>query len=251
MAKLPQLPLINNSVMHVVCSPRVCGVQGNARLMVTICWVSKPTSHMIDRGLNVCVTGDLGSLLDVVNIKPVTISVTLEGSPTLYDDCITKRGLLPLLLFDGTTYYQTCFYCANMVETIISPAAVLASSNVFYSWNQEGFKDPLLPGSIRFTSHDGLLSMFFPLTCRDVLYYCNTDVYAVDRDPVHVQCNRTAMNPSSTLHCPASKFPPTAKARQIESKVWALCFGSPGEGQLDILPQQVKGTPPVFEYHPF
>jgi hypothetical protein len=169
-------------------------------------------THMIDGGLKVCVTGDLGSLLDVVDIKPVTILVALDGSLTSYDDCITKRGLLPLSLSDGTTYYQTCFYCANMVETIISPVAVLASSNVFYSWNQEGFKDPSLPGNIRFTSHDGLLSMFFPLTCRNGLYNCNTDVYAIDRNPVRVQCNRTATNPSSTLHRPASKFPPTTKA---------------------------------------
>jgi hypothetical protein len=251
MAKLPQLPLITNSVTHVICSPRICGVQGNAHLSVTICRVSKPTTHTIDGGSNVCITGDLSSLRDVVDIEPVTISVALEGSLTSYDDCITKRGLLPLLLSDGTTYYQTCFYCANMVETIISPAAVLASSNVFYNWNQEGFKDPLLPGSICFTSHDGLLSMFFPLTCHDGLYYCNTDVYAINHNPVRVQCNRTAMNPSSTPHCPASKFPPTTKARQVESKVWALHFGSPGEGQLDILPQHVKGMPPVFKYHPF
>jgi hypothetical protein len=144
MAELPQLPLITNSITHVVCSPRVCGVQGNARLLVTICWVLKPTTHMIDGGLNVCITGDLSSLLDVVDIKPILILVPLEGSLTSYDDCITKCGLLPLLLSNGTTYYQTCFYCANMVETTISPAAVLASSNVFYSWNQEGFKDPLL-----------------------------------------------------------------------------------------------------------
>jgi hypothetical protein len=206
---------------------------------------------MINGGLNVWVTGDLGILLDVVNIETVIILVALEGSLTSYDDCITKRGLLPLLLSNGTTYYQTCFYCVNMVETIISPAAVHDSSNVFYSWNQEGFKDPLLPGSIRFTSHDGLLSMFFPLTCRDGLYYCNTDIYVVDRDPVCVQCNCTTRNPSSTPHCPASKFPPTTKARQVKSKVWVLRFGSPGEGQLDILPQHVEGTPPVFEYHPF
>jgi hypothetical protein len=251
MAKMPQLPSITNSVTHVICSPQVCGIHGNACSAVTICRILKPTTHMIDGGLNVCITGDLGSLLDVVDIKPVTILVALEGSPTSYDDCITKCGLLPLLLSDGTTYYQTCFYCLNMVETILSPAAVLASSNVFYSWNQEGFKYPLLPGSICFTSHDGLLSMFFPLTCHGGLYYCNTDVYAVDCNPVRVQCNRTATNPSFTPHHPASKFPPTTKARQVESKVWALHFGSPGEGQLDLLPQHIKGMPPVFEYHPF
>jgi hypothetical protein len=120
---------------------------------------------MVDSGSNVCVTRNLGGLLDVVDIKPTTISVTLEGAPASYDDCITKRGLLPLSLSDGTTYYQTCFYCANMVETMILPAAILASSDVFCSWTQEGFKDPALPGSLQFTNHDGLVSMYFPLRC--------------------------------------------------------------------------------------
>ena len=150
---------------------------------------------MIDGGSNVCITGNLNSLLDVVDIEPITISVAIEGSPTSYDDCITKWGLLPLSLSDGTTYYQTCFYCANMVETIISPAAVLALSDVFYSWTQDGFKDPSKPGSIRFLSHDGLVSMHFPLTCNDGLYYCNTDVYTVDRDPIRIQCRRTTTTP--------------------------------------------------------
>ena len=139
---------------------------------------------MVDGGSNVCVTGDLGSLLDVIDINPIPISVAIEGSALSFDNCITKQGVLPLSLSDGTTYFQTCHYCANMVETIISPAAVLASSDVFFSWTQEGFCDPTIPGSLRFTSHKGLLSMHFPLRYRDGLYFCDTDVYTVDRDPV-------------------------------------------------------------------
>jgi hypothetical protein len=142
--------------------------------------------------------GDLGSLLDLVNIKLITISVALEGSPTLYNYCITKQGLLPLLLSDGTTYYQTCFSCANMVDTIISLAVVLALSDVFYSWTQEGFKDPSLLDSICVTSHDSLLSMFFPRSCRNGLYYCNTNVYTVDQDRVHVHCQCTSAATSTT-----------------------------------------------------
>jgi hypothetical protein len=81
-------------------------------------------NRMIDGGSNVCVTGNLGSLLNVNDIKPITILVALKGAPESYDDCITKRGLLPLSLSNGMTYYQACFYCANLVETIISPAAI-------------------------------------------------------------------------------------------------------------------------------
>ena len=149
---------------------------------------SKLAGTLIDGGSNVCITGDLHTLLDVTDITPIDISVTLDGVPSSLDNKITKRGLLPITLSDGTTYYQTCFYCASMVETIISPAAVLASSDVFYYWNQEGCKDPLVPGLIKFTSHDGLLSMHFDLHQRDGLYYCSTDVFTVDLDPVRVHC---------------------------------------------------------------
>jgi len=91
---------------------------------VKILRVTDTTGNLIDGGSNVCVTGDLNNLLDVTDITPIDISVALDGVPTSVDDKITKRGLLPITLSDGTTYYQTCFYCANMVETIISPAAV-------------------------------------------------------------------------------------------------------------------------------
>jgi hypothetical protein len=142
LADLSLLPPHLDSVTHVVCSPRICGLHRDH-------WSSITLKHncMIDGGSNVCVTGDLNSLLDAVDIAPITISVALEGTPSSYDDCITKQGLLPLTLSNGSTYYQTCYYCANMVETIISPAAVLASSNVFSQWTQDGFKDTSLPGT--------------------------------------------------------------------------------------------------------
>jgi hypothetical protein len=134
LATLPDIPSTIDSVTHIVCSPRVCGVQSDLRSSIRLRDGTQSPPRMIDGGSNVCVTGDLSSLLDVTDIHPITISIALEGDPASYDDCITKRGLLPLTLTDGTTYYQTCFYCANMVETIISPAAVLESSDVFYSW---------------------------------------------------------------------------------------------------------------------
>jgi hypothetical protein len=193
------------------------------------------------------VTGDIGILLDVTNITPINISVALSGDFPSLNDRITKRGLLPLTLSDGTIYYQTCFYCANMVETIISPAAVLASSDVFYYWCQEGCRDPTVPGRIRFSSHDGLLNMQFDLIHKDGLYYCNTDVFTVDRDPVRPRCHRSVA-PTRT---PPPKYIPTSKARQVESEVWLLRFGSPGKHQLTVLPSNVIGTPTSFEYHPF
>jgi hypothetical protein len=94
--------------------------------------------------------------------------------------------------------------------------------------------------------------MFIFLSCRDVLFCCNTDVYTVDRAPVCVHCQHTLAATSTTpQHGPLLKFTLTTRARQVESNVWALRFGSPGEGQLDVLPCNVDGMPPVFEYHPF
>jgi hypothetical protein len=94
--------------------------------------------------------------------------------------------------------------------------------------------------------------MHFDLQQRDGLYYCSTDVYTVDHDPVRVACQRThAPPPAVAVGQPCPKFIPTSKARQVESEVWMLWFGSPGKHQLDVLPLHVIGMPPVFEYHPF
>ncbi len=100
---LPQPPFINDSVTHIFCSPRVCGVHTDHKSSITIRCNPTSTNRMINGGSNVCVTGDLGSLLDVVDIKPITILFALEGALESYDDCITKHGLLPLSLLYGTT----------------------------------------------------------------------------------------------------------------------------------------------------
>jgi hypothetical protein len=232
LAQIPDPPLLLDSITHVVCAPRVCGIQGN-RSYVRINELAPKSAKMVDGGSNVCVTGDLGLLLDVMDIDPFAVSVALEGAPSSYDDCITKQGLLLLTLADGTTYYQTCFYFTNMVKAIISPSAILASSDTFVQWNQEGFKDPTIPGHLCFSSHDGILSMFFNLDCRNGLYYCTTNAYIVDHDPVHIRCHCTVVSTNGhsgvipTQH--PSKFVPTSKARQAESEVWALRFGYPGD----------------------
>jgi hypothetical protein len=133
--------------------------------------------------------------------------------------------------------------------------ALLATSNLFVQWQQIGYKDPTVPGSLRFTSHDRLASMHFSLQCRDGLYYCDTDVYTVNKSPtVHLHCCRAVVNPPTKVpqpDRPASKFQPTLRARQVDSEVWALRFGLPGKGQLDVLPQHLDGIPPLFKYHPF
>jgi hypothetical protein len=146
----------------------------------------------MDGGANICITGDLASLVGIVDIPPMAISVAINRTDITENDCCTKHGYTPLTCNDGSIYWQLCFFCTNVVKTIISPQAILASSNVFYSWIQTGFKDGW-PGSIRFDSADGLVTMHIILDYLDGLYYCQNDVYTVDPiphsnfDSLHVQ----------------------------------------------------------------
>jgi hypothetical protein len=55
--------------------------------------------------------------------------------------------------------------------------------------------------------------MFFDLEYQDGLYYCSTDVFAVDQDnPVQVNCQRTNATAPPGIHRVPSKFVPTSKA---------------------------------------
>jgi hypothetical protein len=189
----------------------------------------------------------------------MAISVALAGSDVLENNCCAKRGYIPFTCLDGTIYWQLCFFCANVVKTIILPQAVLASNNVFYSWVQTGFKDGR-PGTIRFDSADGHLTMHISLDCLDGLYYCHTDVYTVDPTPYTkilpktIQIPRasrvTTTGPPSSLRRP-SKYTPVSKSKQLESKFWLLQLGSPGISQLDLLPGNVLSIPAKFDHHPF
>ena len=100
LAQLPDLPSIMDSVTHVVCSPRVCGVHGDSSSITLHKNMSK-AQKMVDGGSNICVTGDIGLLLDIVDVEPYAISVAPEGAPSSYDDCITKQGLSHSLLLMG------------------------------------------------------------------------------------------------------------------------------------------------------
>jgi hypothetical protein len=119
----------------------------------------------------------------VVAIPPLSISVAVEGDSSI-DDCCTARGMTSLQLDDGSIYWQVCYFCKNAVETIISPQAIVDSSDVFQSWHQTGYRHgDSTPGCIRFDSHDGLINMHMTLVLHDRLHYCPTDVCAIDTMP--------------------------------------------------------------------
>jgi hypothetical protein len=76
-----------------------------------------------------------------------------------------------------------------MVKTIISPIAVLDTSNTFFYWTQIECKDLTAPGVLKFTSQDGSASMIFNLIFRDGLYYCMLDIYTVAQTLLTLEFN--------------------------------------------------------------
>ncbi len=121
-------PNMTNSVGRITVRPWVFGVQSDSMSTIRI----KRRSHsLMDGGANICLTGDLSILVGVVDIPPMPITVATTGSNPTLDDSCTKRGFLPLTLPDGSIYWQLCFFCTNAAETIISPQAILASSDVY------------------------------------------------------------------------------------------------------------------------
>jgi hypothetical protein len=182
LADLPDMPAAMDSVTHVIGLPRICGLSFDTSTSVTIhtssvndvplldtganiCMTLVDTGTIIcitglfvDTGANICVTGLLEALVDAVAIPLLPISVAVYGSGVSLDDCCTHRGLLPLLLEDGLVYYQTCYFCKNFVETIISSQAIIAGSDLFVMWQQTGHKDGY-PSCLCFFSDSGLASM--------------------------------------------------------------------------------------------
>ncbi len=254
-----------SSVYRVVTCPKVLGFRGNgwshARINLTAMSTAASPDHLIDGGANICIIGDIDSLFDVVEIPPLPISVAVEGDFSI-DDCCTAHGWIPLQLDDGSIYWQVCYYCKNAVEMIISPQAIVNSSDVFQSWHQTGYRHGAsTPGYIRFDSHDGLLSMRMTLVLHDRLHYYPTNVYAVDSMPA-LRYLPMVWRATGSVSLPGlapelrrsrshERFFPVSKAKQVESEVWLLCLGSPGVRQLDLLPGRVTGIPSDFRYHPF
>jgi hypothetical protein len=117
---------------------------------------------------------------------------------------------------------------------------------------QTGHKDGS-PGSVRFDSNSGLFSIFLTLDYQDGLYYCPTDAFTVDRDPVrgNTPIIRRLVVPPLPVTRRHNDYVPVPPSRLMESELWMLKLGSPGEDQLNLMSGKVTGTPAEFKYHPF
>jgi hypothetical protein len=82
---------------------------------------------------------------------------------------------------------------------------------------------------LQFTSCNGRLSMKVNLEDHKGLYYCKLDVCTNAQDPIHVQCTRIVALANPDVRQNPAKFTPMTKAQQVDSEVWMLQFGSPGE----------------------
>jgi hypothetical protein len=256
---LPFAPM--DSVTRVVGLPCICGLKCENDMVAWVTWLATALAaadnpSLMDGGANICITGILSLLVDIETITPLPILVaTTLGSISL-DDCCTKWGLLPLTLANGLVYYQLCYYCKNATETIISPEAIIAASDTLVHWMQTGHKG-MGPGSICFSSDSGLYSITISLEKRDGLYYCPTDVFTVDRDPVRPSepIIRRAVAPIASqppgLPRRQKRYTTVTRDRLTESDLWMLRLGLPGEDQLNLLPGKVTDVPPGFHYHPF
>ncbi len=250
-------PPPHDSIKCVVGLMRVCGLKLNSDVSVMVSrtrgvidTINNPS--LVDGGANICITGMLDLLVNVESTAPLPISVATTGGAASVDDCCTKKRLLPISLDDGSIYYQPCFYSKNAVETIISPQAIVAASDVLIQWTRTGHKDGS-PGSIRFDSNSGLFSISLTLDYQDGLYYCPMDAFMVARDPVWgdtpIICRSVV--PPMPVTRRHNNYVPVLPSRLTESKLWMLRLGSPGEDQLDLMLGKVTGIPAEFKYHPF
>jgi hypothetical protein len=207
----------------------------------------------MDGGTNICITGILGLVFDVVSIPPIPISIATTLGSISIDSCCTKRGLIPLTLSDSSIYYQPCYYCKNAVETIISPEAIVAARNTLVHWTQEGHKGNN-PGSICFSSENSLYSITLSLEKQNGLYYYPMDAFTIDCDTTCpaiplIKCTAAPPQPA-TPHC-GKRYLPVSQDRMAKSEVCMQGLGCPGEDQLDLLPGNITGIPPSFHYHLF
>jgi hypothetical protein len=127
-------PCSFGSVHRVVTCPRMLGFQRDGQSYVCINLSEAATlaspGRLIDGGANICITADIDSLFNVVEIPSLPISAAVEGDLSI-DDCCTVRSRTPLQLDKGSVYWQDCCYCKNTVETIILPQAIVDLSDVF------------------------------------------------------------------------------------------------------------------------
>ena len=223
-------------VVHVLARPRIVGLG----TVPTIHALKRNISNygMMDTGANFGMTWKLELLVGVKDITPfpVGLACTDPNLPSTASHC-TKKGYLPLKMANDEIYYQPMYYNPSATDTILSPQAIIeGSKGRFTEWIQSGNTNGK-PGYIRFYSASGLLTMDLTLEMTNGLYYCDTNTYALDASPF-----------APSIHATTK---PTTPTKQLEAELWAARLGFCSEWQLDVIADNVTGTPAKFAPHPF
>jgi hypothetical protein len=175
-AQPPDTAGIQDSLVHIVARPQVCGIFGDGTRVCTFTNVDNtPCCGLCDSGANLCMTNKPNLLMDVRPCAPFTILLATSDGGHSHTNVCHHRGLLPLPLLDGRTYYQMCFVNPYASETFILPQAIIDSSaGSFEKWQMEGFSQGH-PGVLSLYSPSFLLKMSIQLSQQDSLYYSSTD----------------------------------------------------------------------------
>jgi hypothetical protein len=181
MAELPPPLSVQDSLIHIVGCPRVCGIFGDKTRVYSYTHTITPShTGLCDSGANLCMTNNPNFLVDVRPCEPFSISLATNDGNNSHTNVCSRRGLLPLPLIDGTSYYQTCFINPYASETFISPQAIIDSSaGSFDKWQMEGFLQGR-PGVLSLYSPSGILKMVvcphtstFRFSVSPCTYYLN------------------------------------------------------------------------------
>ncbi len=183
-AQFPEQTQHQDSLLHIVGRPRVCGLFGDGtRICALTTPDNLPTRGLCDCSANLCMTNNPNFLVDVRPCAPFTISLATSDGGQSHMNVCKNCGLLPLPLVNGTTYYQRCFVNPYASETFISPQAIIDSSDgSFEKWQMEGYSQGR-PGILSMYSPSGLLKMSLELCQQDGLYYSTMDTVTVDTNP--------------------------------------------------------------------
>jgi hypothetical protein len=183
-AQRPQSTGLQDSLVHIVVQPQVCGIFGDGiRVCAFMLMDNTPHCGLYNSGANLCMTNNPNLLVEVCPCEPFTILLATTNGGHSHTNICRCRGLLPLPLLDGTTYYQTCFVNPYASGMFISPQAIINSSTgSFNKWQMEGFLQGR-PGILSLYSTLGLMKMSIQLSQQDGLYYSSTDTFTVNTNP--------------------------------------------------------------------
>jgi len=242
LAQLPHVASIMDSVTHVVCHPRVCGVNRDDMSSVKILHVSDTASTLIDGGSNVCATGDLKLYWTSPTSRQSTSQLHLMGYPlpSMTRSLNEGSSRLPSLMAPRT------IKCASTAPTWLKQLYPLRLFLLQATFSTFGIKKVARIPRCQVESDLPVATASSPC----ILIFSNVTASTTAQR----MCTQWIMTPSTSFvtvrkpHLPLSDdlaqnlSPPR---RLDKSNLKFGCYG------LDVLPSHVIGTPPVLEYHPF